>query len=67
MAKTKNKNSKIKIDLEEFVDLVQEYLQQDDFIETQIEFDGMKCLVPEALISYVIEQTGEFPRHMGIS
>ena len=66
MAK-KDQSKKLKIDLEEFVDLIQEYLEQDRLIETQVEFDGVKCLVPEDLISYVIEQTGEFPRHMGIS
>ena len=65
MAKPKNK--RIKIDLEDFVDLVQEYLDQDRFIETHVEFDGVHCIVPPELVEYVIDKTGEPPIHMGIS
>ena len=66
MAK-KDENKKIQIDLEEFVDLLPAYLEQDKFIETNVEVEGMHCLVPAELVEYIIDKTGERPRHMGIS
>ena len=65
MAKLKNK--RLKIDLEEFVELVKEFIQEERQIETQICDNGIQCMIPDELIEYIIKETGERPRSMGIS
>ena len=60
-------NKKFKIDLEEFVELVKEFMREDSLIETEVSYDGVQCGIPDELIDYMIKETGERPRSMGIS